>query len=284
MRTSTRHPTLAHPPSHHLAPLRSLQLLFILLLPCPWVFCTYNPPLSPHSPVAPPLSLGSPLGRRGYGGWWKLPRRLGSLRQTAHECPETCPVSLNPVCGDNNVTYRTECTLKRVNCSYGTDIQILYDVSCEEAKHAVAIPQSCTTRCLTVWKPVCGTNHKSYLNECSLKKQACLDGIFVQVKHTGPCEDHEKPTNGSCSKPCSTSWKPVCGTDGMGYHNECLLKRRACEVPQLELTVLSQGLCGDQTPTSNLSVEGDVERGRMELWEGIGGAYGDGPQGQDWRE
>ena len=41
--------------------------------------------------------------------------------------------------------------------------------------------------CPDVTDPVCGTNGKTYENECKLKAQSCADGKDVNLKHKGDC-------------------------------------------------------------------------------------------------
>lgn len=41
--------------------------------------------------------------------------------------------------------------------------------------------------CPDVNDPVCGTNGKTFDNECKLKAESCATGIEVGVKHKGEC-------------------------------------------------------------------------------------------------
>ena len=47
-----------------------------------------------------------------------------------------------------------------------------------------------------------------------------------------------------CPQFCTFDYKPVCGSDGQTYSNECDLKGTACREGKLNLTVASQGECG----------------------------------------
>jgi len=43
-------------------------------------------------------------------------------------------------------------------------------------------------QCFQQILPVCGTDGKSYLNECFLEKEACKSGTEIKVFHRGLCQ------------------------------------------------------------------------------------------------
>lgn len=46
---------------------------------------------------------------------------------------------------------------------------------------------SCPTPCEKAVRPVCGTNGRTYDNECELLRQSCIDRIRVGVRYNGAC-------------------------------------------------------------------------------------------------
>ena len=45
-----------------------------------------------------------------------------------------------------------------------------------------------------LWQPVCGSDDKTYGNECELTSKACLAKSDVVVAHVGECNTSEETT------------------------------------------------------------------------------------------
>ena len=105
-------------------------------------------------------------------------------------CPK-CPPVYTPVCGNNNLTYSSECELYRTSCETNSDIMLDY--------HGACTARPCLSTGCTAPHSVCGT-------------------------HT------TDPTRTICQCPsCGHSFNPVCGDNRILYDNLCLLQKDACK-------------------------------------------------------
>jgi hypothetical protein len=43
-------------------------------------------------------------------------------------------------------------------------------------------------KCTNIYKPVCGTDSKTYTNECLLEQEKCVKRIFFEIAKLGPCD------------------------------------------------------------------------------------------------
>ncbi|CAH8680441.1 unnamed protein product [Schistosoma rodhaini] len=211
-------------------------------------------------------------------------------------CP-TCPeYGLGgQVCGSDGQTYRSECHLRSSACQrHSTDLTVKSRGKCDACQtkqckyyaicqlSAFGEPQCiCPTDCLYVRKPVCGTDGKTYENECFLKVKSCADQREVHVAQEGYCRPCTagcplgfQCRNGQCV--CRDACPPkhpteldVCGTDGKLYSSECELKRQAC-IHQTNIDVDLTGVrCRSKHPTvlqdTNMKTSGNIQADGVRL-------------------
>ena len=79
----------------------------------------------------------------------------------------------------------------------------------------------CPRFCDRMYRPVCGSDGKTYGNECMLQLEACTVGSDVVEAHRGECKR-------VCPLFCSREFRPVCGSDGKTYSSKCQLEFDTC--------------------------------------------------------
>merc|ERR1712025_50717 len=119
----------------------------------------------------------------------------------------------------------------------------------------------CPSFCHRMFRPVCGSNNVTYSNECFLKRTACQNPAEnILLKSIGACESMDLQTDNiefsksrlsirmisknqgtECPKFCNRIRSPVCGSDNKTYTNACVLKRRSCSRPSLNLIIRASG-------------------------------------------
>ncbi|CAG0901654.1 unnamed protein product [Cyprideis torosa] len=201
--------------------------------------------------------------RRGGGGGGGGGGQCGSI---------ACPYNYDPVCGSDGNTYPNECSLRAERCN-NPRLFVVYKGQCSGGgggrsgrgrgagansfyRFVFSKEQCGAVACPAIFTPVCGTDGKTYPNECTLQaKQRCSDpDLFVASR--GECRGGGggggsggigfggAGTGGrQCAAiPCPANFDPVCGSDGKTYPNECSLEaERRCNNPRL--SVASRGEC-----------------------------------------
>ena len=115
----------------------------------------------------------------------------GSMECVCRRCP---PVH-SPVCGNNNLTYSSECELYRTVCeSRSSDLSSL-----AVEYHGVCTARPCPKSECTAPHSVCGRSGGAELSS----------------------------TDCHCPE-CDHTFDPVCGSDNVLYDNLCQMRRTAC--------------------------------------------------------
>lgn len=122
------------------------------------------------------------------------------------KCQQVCTYSNDdlPVCGDDGVMYQNECAFDLAVCKY-SDLRMLGDGKCEEMESDDKSDDSnefdddsdddnngknnnCDMVCTKMYKPICGTDQKTYSNKCMMDMAACEQDKWIDVLHWEACE------------------------------------------------------------------------------------------------
>ena len=123
------------------------------------------------------------------------------------KCQQICTYSDDdvPVCGDDGVMYPNECAFDLAVCAQ-SDLKVLDDGRCEEMKSGNESDddnnkydddsdddiEDKTNKCEgmvcnKLYKPVCGTDGKTYSNKCVMDRAACEEDKWIAVMNWEDC-------------------------------------------------------------------------------------------------
>uniref|UniRef100_T1IXA6 Large ribosomal subunit protein mL46 n=1 Tax=Strigamia maritima TaxID=126957 RepID=T1IXA6_STRMM len=141
-----------------------------------------------------------------------------------------CTREYMPICGSNGKTYPNRCTFcyaKNQEETSGKSLSMEYTgecLSCPEMSKKGACPRN--------YRPVCGSDGKTYGNLCML----CVEkynqhrqdsGMALRLEHEGACKFEATLYSAEFCRPewktgiCTREYNPICGSDGVTYGNPC---------------------------------------------------------------
>ena len=134
-------------------------------------------------------------------------------------CPRTCQGGVSPVCGSDGVIYNSECQIRKHNCGYNDSVT---ESSWSTCKLSSGL-SSCSDQCSEYPDLVCGSDGRTYLNQCYLMVETCMRG--VSLAHYGGCYNNTQ----ECPTTCTGAGDgPVCGSDGVVYSSMCDMRLATC--------------------------------------------------------
>ena len=127
------------------------------------------------------------------------------------ECDRICRRDFQPVCSNQGKTYSNLCEFDKANCQEGNSLFIAKNTACDAEISDLRTDQGkmilifakcfqldlflfpytdlCDLKCTREFKLLCGSNSKTYNNECLKKEDECRTGSSIGVVKRGPCSD-----------------------------------------------------------------------------------------------
>ncbi|XP_037789653.1 four-domain proteases inhibitor-like [Penaeus monodon] len=162
------------------------------------------------------------------------------------ECNSICNDEQASVCGSDGKTYESACNLQRAKCKDNPTLQQVAQGPC------VMDPKNATENVRRRLTPVCGSNGITYPNHCTVKHCSLQHPTFKSRQgllgwaHNQPQNHYFSSLPHSRAVPecpraeCTREYKPVCGSDGVTYSNDCLFDKAQCRNSSLRAVKLGE--------------------------------------------
>ncbi|XP_047479600.1 four-domain proteases inhibitor-like [Penaeus chinensis] len=134
------------------------------------------------------------------------------------DCSIACPDDVEPVCGSNGVTYRNSCFYSIARC-LDPDVRKVANTPCANRRDT-----KCDLACDKSINAVCGSDGRTYRNQCELEATACTKTSLIKLNN-GPCQEQQ---GARCDTVCPNVVEEVCGDDGKTYRSHCDLIVLSC--------------------------------------------------------
>jgi len=145
-----------------------------------------------------------------------LPKSESSV---ARHCHIRCHLNIRWVCGNDGKNYANECVMRRAACEKEEAI-----VAVKQGKCLIG-EKRCSFPCSKELDPVCGSDGQEYSNECVMRVKSCETkkpiAFIIRANDESKCED--------CRFLCTRQLAYICGSDGVTYMNECLMRHKSCK-------------------------------------------------------
>uniref|UniRef100_A0A671XIJ3 Agrin n=1 Tax=Sparus aurata TaxID=8175 RepID=A0A671XIJ3_SPAAU len=209
--------------------------------------------------------------------------------------PESCTSDDEPLCASDGQTYNSECAMRSTGLQKGIKLRKIHAGRCRRLDdcqeeclfNAVCLVEQLSSRCSCdpiecdgTYKPVCGRDGHTYINDCNRRRAECMNKVLIPIKHPGPCDlsipspcldkvcDHgavcvvknNEPVC-ECPEACPQTSDPVCGSDGHSYGSPCEMRAMGCAL-QRAIHIQHKGPCDETCANCSFGAICDAQSGQ----------------------